>query len=307
MNPAHSSSMDMNLLRVFHVVYLEKSASAAAQKLGLTQSAVSHALRKLREAFGDELFVRSGQKMTPTVRAQQLHEPVQQIMETFAEKVLAVSQFDALTARREFSLAMGDLAEVVFLPPLIRHLRAHAPGCTIRTQQMSNEAMVDALERGTVELAIGHMPEAHVSFYSQTMFMHGYVVLASTSHPRVKSQLSWSEFAREQHIVVTSGSDLHLQEQALLPLGIARKVAVTIGGFLAVPWLLQGTELIATVPTRLSQDITTAAMVQQLDLPEQVKPYRLQTVWHPRSHKDPAHRWMREALFGMMKHYPDLR
>jgi DNA-binding transcriptional LysR family regulator len=298
--------MDLNLLRVFHSVYVEKNVSNAAEQLGLTQSAVSHGLRKLRKLFNDELFVRSGTGMVATIRAQQLFEPVHRIMETLTDHVLAISTFDPNDAQREFSLAMGDMAEVVFLPPLIRLFQAHAPNCTLRVRRMHNDAMLDALERGEVELAVGNVPEAHGHFYSQTMFQHGYVVLASTQHPRIKSRLTWKDYVREKHIVVTSGLDLNLQEKALIPRGIRRNVFLTVGGFLSVPWLVQDTEYLATVPTRLSDEMTQAARVKQLEMPEPIEPYGLQSVWHPRWHKDPAHRWLREALFNLMGRYPEM-
>ncbi len=300
MNAAHLNSMDMNLLRLFHSVYLESSVSKAAHRLGLTQSAVSHGLRKLRGLFDDELFVRAGSRMVPTVRAQALVEPIRAIMETLAEQVLAVAAFDAKSARRDFTLVMGDMAEIVFLPPLLRHLRQHAPHCTLRTQRMNNEAMVRALEDGDAEIALGNLPEAQGSFYSQTMFTHNYVVLAANLHPRIGSRLSWKEYAREEHVVVTSGLDLNLVQKALLPRGITRRAVLTVGGFLSIPWLIQDTELLATVPTRLSQQIARASNVKQLDMPSPVEPYGLQSVWHRRWHRDPGHRWLRETLFDLM-------
>lgn len=298
--------MDLNLLRVFHQVFVERSVSLAAERLGLTQSAVSHGLRKLRVLFQDELFVRSGQAIVPTQRAQALFDPVRRMMDTLESEVLTATAFDAGVARREFQLAMVDMAEVVFLPPLMRYLRAHAPGCTLRTRRLHNEGILDALERGAVELAIGSAPDAPGSIYSQTMFLHDYVVIASRDHPRIRKSISWQAYAREEHIVVNSGSDTHLQATALAPRGIARKVLLTIGGFMSVPWLIQGTELIATVPTRLGEGIAQAAMVKQLKLPEPTVPYALQSLWHPRSHGDPGHRWLREALFMVMNRYPEL-
>jgi DNA-binding transcriptional LysR family regulator len=139
MNDIHSK-MDLNLLRVFHTVHTERSVSLAAERLGLTQSAVSHGLRKLRFIFKDELFVRSGQAMIPTSRGQALFEPVQRIMETLQNEVMPVAVFDGMSARREFSLAMVDMAEVVFIPPLMRFLRVNAPHCTLRTLRLPNEA-----------------------------------------------------------------------------------------------------------------------------------------------------------------------
>jgi DNA-binding transcriptional LysR family regulator len=242
--------------------------------------------------------------MTPTSRAQALHDPIARVMDTVATEVLSTATFNSKAARREFSLAMIDMAEVVFLPPLMKYLQINAPNCTLRSRRIPNEGIMDALEKGVVEMAVGNLPEAQGHIYSHTMFLHDYVVLASVDHPRLKRRLTWTDYRREQHIVVPSGSDTNLRENTLDPLGISRKVFLTVGGFLSVPWLIKDTELIATVPTRLMEGLATAAKVKQLPLPERAKPYGLQSVWHPRWHSDPGHRWLREALFHVMRSYP---
>lgn len=307
MKELHSPTVDLHLLKVFHAIYHAKSVTTAAEKLGLTQSALSHSLKRLRELFQDDIFLRSGAVMVPTPRAQTLLGPVCRIIETFESEILSVAVFDSKLARREFSLAMTDMAEVVFLPPLMRHFRQHAPRCTLRTRRLSNDQMVKALEDGVAELAIGNIPEAHGSNFRQTLFTHDFVVLAWADHPRLGTRLTWDEYQREEHIVVTSGSDTSLQERTLSPLGIKRKVYLTVGGFLSVPWLIQKTELIATVPTRLSEGIAEAAMVKQLALPQPAEPYALQTLWHSRMHHDPGHRWLRETLFQLMNRYPNVK
>lgn len=301
MNAIHPNALDLNLLRVFHAVYVERGVGPAATRLEVTPSAISHGLRKLRALFNDELFLRAGTAMAPTARAQALFEPIRRIIDSIANDVLAAAYFDPFQASREFSLAMTDMAEVVFLPPLMRHLLTDAPHCTLRTRRLANEDMIQALDRSTVELAIGNVPEARESHFSQTLFEHDFIVLASATHPRLKDALSWSAYAREQHVVVASGSDAHLQRHALEPLGIRRRVALTVGGFLSVPWLIQGTDMIATVPTRLGIDIAGAAGLRQWALPQPVARYALQSVWHARSHGDPGHRWLRQAIFKLMR------
>lgn len=296
--------MDLNLLRVFDEIYAHRSLTQAAEQLGVTQSALSHSLRKLRAAFHDELFVRQGMAMQPTSRANALYLPVRRIMDTLSTEVLAMSQFDPSTARREFSLAMVDMAEVVFLPPLMRHLRKHAPGCTLRTRRMPTESIAAGLESGAVELAVGNITAVHDSIYRQTLFQHDFVVLAWRHHPRIRAGLSWKAYQAEEHVVVTSGSDEHLCSTILDKKGIKRKSFVTVGGFLSVPWLIQGTDLLATVPTRLSEDIAAAADVVQFPLPDKTPPYGLHSLWHARQHNDPGHRWLRESLFSLMRNYP---
>jgi DNA-binding transcriptional LysR family regulator len=300
MNAIHPDSFDLNLLRVFHAVYVERGVGRAAERLQVTSSAVSHGLRRLRLLFNDELFLRAGASMAPTARAQALFEPVRGIMDSIADDVLAAAHFDAGRASREFSLAMMDMAEIVFLPPLLRHLRANAPGCTVRSRRLANEDMIDALDRGLVEMAVGNVPEAREAHFVQTLFEHDFVVLAAADHPRLGRTLTWSAYAREQHVVVSSGSDKHLQQHALEPRGIRRRVALTVGGFLSVPWLIEATDMIATVPTRLSDEIAGVTGLRQWELPDPVPRYALQSVWHARSHGDPAHRWLRQAIFALM-------
>lgn len=305
MNRTHPGDIDLNLLRLFHCVYVERSVSAAAGRLGLTQSAVSHALRKLRGAFRDELFVRSGSGLVPTPRAVAMFEPIDRMMSTVAREVLPATVFDPATARREFTLAMVDMAEIVFLPPLMSLLRRSAPGCTLRTQRFPEGGLVEALDGNRVELVIGNLPEADGHVYRQNLFLHDYVVLASLSHPRLTAgALTWADYARESHVVVASGSDRNLVERTLGPRGIERRVAVTVGNFLSVPWLLRGTDLIATAPERLGQDLAAAAGLRQYALPEPAHPYPLQCAWHPRWHNDPGHRWLRDSIYHLMRDYP---
>ena len=300
MSGIHPDSLDLNLLRVFHAVYVERAVGLAAQRLQVTPSAISHGLRKLRHLLNDELFLRAGNAMAPTARAQELFEPVRRIMDSVANDLLAAAHFEPHQASREFSLAMMDMAEVVFLPPLLRHLQACAPRCTLRTRRLANEDMIHALDRGMVELAIGNVPEARETHFSQTLFEHDFVVLAAADHPRLHEPLNWSDYAAERHVVVTSGSDAHLQHHALAPLGIRRRTALTVGGFLSVPWLIAGTDMIATVPTRLSTAVAAGAGLRQWALPQPVPRYALQSVWHARSQGDAAHRWLRQAIFTLM-------
>ncbi|TCG07873.1 hypothetical protein BZM27_16065 [Paraburkholderia steynii] len=128
--------MDLNLLRVFEGNYRFRNLTQAAEQLRGTQSALSHSLGKLRRAFHNELLIRRGRSMEPTVRAAALHSPVPRMMETLSTKVLSMSQFDPSTAQREFSMAMINMSELVFLPPFMNRLEKQAPRCTLRTRRM---------------------------------------------------------------------------------------------------------------------------------------------------------------------------
>jgi DNA-binding transcriptional LysR family regulator len=301
------TELDLNLLRVFHRIYMARSVTMAGSQLRLTQSATSHALRNLRKVFQDELFVRSGLEIVPTPRADALFAPVCRMMDTLEAEVLPAVEFEPATATREFSMAMADMGEVVFLPALLRYFAVHAPLCTLRTTRIPNDGMVAALEGGIAELALGNVPDAPDHIYRQTLFHHNYVVLAADGHPRIKPrELRWREYQRERHIVVDTGPDRFLQDRTLTPKGIRRKIHVTVGGFLSVPWLVEGTDLIATVPAWLGECTARGARVRELSLPEPAEPFALYSMWHPRCNTDSGHRWLRAAIFELMRHYPNI-
>lgn len=306
MSGNHFGSLDLNLLQAFHHIYLQRNLTVAADRLGLTQSALSHSLRKLRATFHDDLFVRTGPFMMPTVRAQALHDPISRIMETLELEVLALSSFDPTKSRRHFSLAMVDLAEVVFLPPLMRRLQSLAPGCTVSTKQVAAPKLANALEDGLIELAVGALSDVPETVYRQTMFHHDYVVIAWKHHPRLGKEMTWQQFSQEKHVTVAAGAEAHLQKTILAPRKIDRKIILTVGGFLSVPWLLKGTDWIATVPTRLGEALAQAAEIRHIPLPDSTPQYGLHLLWHQRQHTDPAHRWLRESIFEMMNGYPTI-
>lgn len=292
--------MDLNLLRLFHTVYAAKGVSGAAVRLGVTQSAVSHGLKRLRALFGDALFVRSGLALVPTARADALFVPVQAMLEIFEHQIARPVSFDPREQAQIFTLAMSDMAEVTFLPLLIQQLRVAAPHCSLRVRRVQTRRVAEALDSGQAELGIGIFPDPPAHLYQQTLYEQNYVVIAWTGHPRLKSRLTWASYEKAEHVIAYTGADQYLEETILAPLGIKRRARVSVEGSLAIPWLLKGTDLIATVPMRLDDEIAQAAAVRQFQLPSQAKAYALQSIWHPRVHNEPAHRWLRESIFGWM-------
>ncbi len=298
--------MDLNLLVLFHAVFVERSVSAAAERLGMSQSALSHGLSRLRQTFQDELFVRSGLSMSPTPRAKELFEPACQILELIRERILPSVSFDPTKAVREFAIGTSDAGEIVFLPPLMRQFSQRFPGCSVRTLRLTNAEIPGALENGSIELAISSLPERPQHFYEQVLYHHDYEVIAWVTHPRLTSALTLDDYLREAHVVVASGSDRHLAFTALTPNNWKRKVIATAGGFLGLPWLLERSEWIATVPTHLAEVFKQSFAIRCFPLPFTVPRYPIASHWHPRSHDDPGHRWMRQFVFDLMRQYPDL-
>jgi DNA-binding transcriptional LysR family regulator len=200
---------------------------------------------------------------------------------------------------------VSDMAEVVALPPLMKALISQAPGCTIRNLRLSTTEITDALETGRAELAIGNVFEPQSNLYQQTLYMHDYAVLAWEDHPRLRKTLSLERYLAESHVVAETGSEDHLRSTGLGPRGLRRRVEATVGGLMSIPWLIPGTELLATVPSHLAHIACDRFSLRSFPLPFPVPSYAIKTYWHPRSHSDAGHRWFREHVYEVMRTYPE--
>ncbi|UUX97556.1 LysR family transcriptional regulator [Aquabacterium sp. J223] len=292
--------IDLDLLRAFLVVMSERSVSRAADALGMTQSGLSRALARMRKVFRDDLLVRSGAAMVATPRGLELTQAVRDVLALLEQRVLPVAGFEPARAQREFLTAMSDISEVYALPPMLAALRRDAPGCTLRNRHVRNTDLMQALEVGEVELAFGNVSGPASSMYQQTLFHSGFVVLAAAGHPRLRGRLSRQQYESESHVVVPSGADDHLHNSGLSPLGVRRRIALVAGGTMSLPWMLCGTELLATVPSVVGELVRGRLPLKAHPLPFAVPPLSINTYWHPRSHTDPGHRWLRELIFEVL-------
>lgn len=304
MKTEHTDAIDLNLLMLFHQVWTHRSVSAAAEHMGLTQSAVSHSLARLRRLFDDQLFVRAGGAMVPTPRAAALAIPIHEVIDKLQRDILPRTRFDAATAQRSFSIALSDLGEIVTMPVLLQHLALKAAGCRLHSIRLPNSEIEDALESGHIELAVGNVFEPRRNCFQQTLYTHDYRVIAWDRHPRLGQQLSLAQYRQERHLVAQTGSDEHLRRHGLLPGGVQREEVASVGGLLSLPWLLPETELLATVPSHLAKVACGRFPLQQFALPLDVPPYAIKTYWHARLHSDDGHRWLRETTYELMRHYP---
>lgn len=299
----HIDSFDLNLLRLFHRVWVERSVRGAAQHLGLTPSAVSHGLMRLRQELGDPLFVRSGKGLRPTPQAAKLALLVNEVIGRLESELFVGQGFTPASAAREFTLALSDMSEMVMLPALLQALGQQAPGCTLRSQRLAHGSVEDALENGDVDIAVGYVFQPRLNFYQQTLYEHDFRVIAWSAHPRLHSGLGIHEYESERHIVAEVGADEHLR-RGLHATGLQRRVAVRVGGLLALPWLLPGSDFIATVPTHLAKAASSRFPLQHWALPFDIPPYAIKSTWHARFQNDEPHRWFRELVYEVLRHYP---
>lgn len=292
--------LDLNLLVVFNQLLMDRSVSAAADKLGLSQPAVSNALRRLRNLLNDELFLRTTRGMEPTPYAQQLAEPIAYALSTIQTTLSQRTSFSPATSTRRFTLAVTDLGEIEFLPSLMDRLQEIAPGVTVSTVRNNAESLRDDMEAGNVDLAIGLIPQLKSNFFQQRLFMQRYVCLFRKGHALDKRRLSRKEFYDADHVVVVSAGTGHAKMDEIIESAEEkRRVRLLVPHFVAVGHILASTDMIATVPERYAYRCAEPFGLRYVDHPVQLPQIGINLFWHARFHKEPGNQWLRQVIFEL--------
>lgn len=290
--------LDLNLLLVFDALLRERSVTRAGHGLGLTQSAMSHSLGRLRTFFDDPLFVKTHRGIAPTPKADSLGPVVLGVMETLRDQVFSQASFSPARAKRTFKLCMSDMGELVFLPSLLAQLKKEAPLCKIQTQQVPAAQLASVLGSGDADLALGSVRNASEGLYQQELFTHTFVSIVSVRNKQVKRKISLEQFTRMPHVAVTltERSDMPY-DSAIEDAGIQRDIHIYTPHFLFVPLLLdQHPEYIATVPRALGTVFARHKIVRTVEPPIQLPTFALRQYWHPRFQHDTASRWLRALV-----------
>jgi DNA-binding transcriptional LysR family regulator len=289
-------TMDLNLLKALDALLDERNVTRAAERLSLTQPAVSGMLTRLRERFGDPLFVRAQRGIVPTARALELAVPVKQILSEI-EGLLRPSAFDPATADMVLTLAATDYALRAVVVPFLSVLRREAPGVRVAVLSVQDARLHAQLERGEIDLALVTLDSAAADLHARQLFDERYLCLMRADHPGVaKGRLTLDRFCALDHALVSyaGGSFEGVTDEALARLGRARRVALSVTSFLVLPEILRESDLIAVVPSRLAAH---AEGLVQVEPPLDIPGFTKYVAWHERTHHDAGHRWVRELLF----------
>lgn len=290
--------IDMNLLVVFQLLYRERKTQTVAEQLGLTQPAVSHALRRLRRLLDDELFERTARGLKPTPYADRIAEPVVYALSTLQESLNVRDLFDPATSNRTFNISMTDIGEIYFLPKLMLKLAEVAPGISLSTLGDTSLNLKEEMEAGTVDLAVGLLPQLGAGYFQRRLFDQSYVSLMRKGHPLASGNYTTEQFITAKHAVVVAAGTGHGQvEELLAKSGIPRFVQLRLPHFVAVPYIVSSTDLIVTVTDKLAE-----ATMERFDLVMRPHPISLPKVqinmfWHRRFHQDAGNQWMRSLIF----------
>lgn len=293
-------ALDLNLLKALDALLDEGSVTRAAQRLSLTQPAVSGMLTRLRDYFGDPLFVRTSHGMVPTLRASELSVPVKQILTDIAI-LLKPIQFDPMTAELTYTLVATDYALKAVVVPLIAALKQHAPRIRIAVRSVDSERMYQQLSRGEVDLALVTPQTTPDDLHGRALYQEEYVCVARSHHPlAAASEMTLEQFCEQEHILVsTEGRFMGVTDEALAELSLTRRVGVSVNSFLVIPDILRSTDMIAVVPSRMVPVDSDLAIIP---LPLNVPGFTKSMAWHERTHRDPAHQWIRALCVEISQH-----
>jgi len=290
------TNFDLKLLAIIGELHRTRSVSQAAERLALSQSAISMSLAKLRKHFNDPLFVRTSTGMEPTPHALELIGILGQaeslLQTAFGHSVV----FDPRTSERTFRVQSTDIAQVTLVPKLMRHLRKAAPSVGVDLQRIT-PTTPRLLESGELDLAIGFIPPMGAGFCQQRLFRERFVCAFRNQHPRIGTSLTLERFEAERHIAVsTSGTGHGVVEKTLEARKIHRKIALTVPSFLGIASIITTSDYLVILPEQLGKHLAASGAMKVLPLPFDLPAYYIVQHWHERYSQDPAGRWLRSVI-----------
>jgi DNA-binding transcriptional LysR family regulator len=299
--PSRLAAVDLNLLTIFRAVDDTRHVTRAASVLGISQPALSHALKRLRDVFDDALFVKTPRGMVPTPLAEALASPIRRALEGIERDVLARGPFDPHELARTFVVRATDLVETLLAPPLLARLAEEAPRVRFAIVPTSVTLPKTELEGGSCDLAIaGFFGELPDGFRQERVFEDAFECAVREGHPRIRagSRPSLDAFCRERHLLVAPGGDLTGQvDRALAKKRKTRQVSAGASGFLMAGWMAAESDCVVTAPSRVLERLAQRLPLSLFTPPVALDRIRVVSVWHARSDADPAHAWFR----GMVK------
>lgn len=288
--------IDLNLLLVFDVLMQEKNVSRAAERVFLSQSAMSNALKRLREMLDDPILVRGAKGMQPTPRALALEAPVRSILQQVVRTIQPAQPFEPDTSRARFIIGMNDYSENIVLPALAACLRQSAPNVELVVHTLTAEDPEPLLETGQLSFIIGVEKYSKVSkrLRSENWISDRLVCLVSQNHPLAESKhLNLKQFGELRHVYPSPiGLRTNIVETWLAEQGLQRSIAVTTRNYWVAAQIVSGSDYLLSVPFRVAIQLMKHLPLCLLEPPKGFPDFRLNLTWHPLYESDPETQWI---------------
>ncbi|HXQ08569.1 MAG TPA: LysR substrate-binding domain-containing protein [Bradyrhizobium sp.] len=289
--------LDFSMLVIFRDLVRQQKTTIVAAQLGLSQSAISHALSRLREVLGDPLFVRRPSGLEPTLRALELLPKVETILRLAQDALDLPAHFDPVSSTRSFRLAGNDLVGALITPSLLGLLRKEAPGCRVAFKFAVGAASLNALRTNDLDLAIGRIWDLSEDFQATPVFEESFVVVIRKHHPATRGKLSLDDYLALDHILVSfSGGFWGMVDQALKRRRLKRRVVASVPMFMTAMSTAAQSNLAATVPARLAAKYAKQLGLAVFDTPLKIDTFTISLVRHARSASDPGLDWLSHKI-----------
>ncbi len=293
-------SVDLNLLVVFDAIFDELSVTRAAERLNVTQSTASGMLRRLRDTFDDELFLRTSHGLLPTPRAEELAAPVRALVEQ-ADAILRPGAFDPAHSNVTFRMSASDYMQRAVVLPTTRRIRQLAPNCRVAAMPRSPARLADQLMRGEVDVCACARETVLAGMRTATLFLERYVCVGRKKHRLDEGFLPLARLAEFDHILVdpSGRSFTGPVDTALSEAGLSRRVVAILPTFTSLFSLLRDEDCLAFVPERLAQSTLSELKIFETELA--IPEFEVVAMWHPRFETDPRHVWLRAVMLDVAR------
>jgi len=292
-------NFDLNLLRVLDALLRERNVSRAAERLSLSQPAVSNALNRLRELLDDPLLVRVGRAMQPTPRALSLEAPIRDALQQIEHTLNAGDFFDPATSRQRFVIAVTDYVELICMPRLMAHLAQVAPGVQLAIEHLTPSLPAEALDNGELDLVLGRFVEVPTRFHTRRWASETLQVALRQSHPLADEALDLDRFLRLRHLWVHGGQTRGMVDQWLEEHGLSRDVVYTTPNYLQAAHIVASSDLAAVLPTQLARYFAELMPLRLFELPFDLGSFRLDIVSVAQRERDAALQWLIEQIVAV--------
>jgi len=302
MTAMHMGALHLNQLRLVDALARNSNLGEAAEEIGLTQSAASHALSRLREELQDPIFVRTSEGMRPTPYGKRLSASVRDALQSLRAGLDRHPEFQPGTSSRTFNVIMSDVSQMLYLPRLLPRLYAEAPGVTLRVRALPAKAPHLILESGEVDLAAGAFSRLIAGCRQKRLYREQYVCVVRRDHPRFEKGMTAEAFCSVPHAIVDPRGYVHERlDRWLAQQKVPRTAKLHVPYFLSLPLVIARSDLLVVMASRVAHTYAEMLPLKIMPPPVKLPAYEPRLFWHERFHRDPANRWLRGLyieLFG---------
>ena len=296
------ANLDLNLLVALDALLSERSVTKAAARIGIGQSAMSHALSRLRLLFSDEILTRSSEGMRPTPKALSLAQPLRDVLAQVQSIIAPPKPFDPATADVCYALGIPDSTEMLLMPRLVAHLQAVAPGVKLLLHTIDRHRILDDLDSGRVDLGIGVFEEGRTHHKRRILNKETYRVVFNAARLGLEPPISLDDYLRFPHVLTSLVETAHgVVDDALAEIGRKRSIAFTSPRFTVMPYVVRDAPVIATMHSRLARFFGETMGLAVSPPPIAIPEVSISMIWHSSNDQVPAQRWLRETIVALRR------